>query len=361
MRRALLPLLARTAIATLLMAPACSMFTEPPPEEDEPTFAPGEYGGDPLPGTEHLSNVKPSPSGDRYALVRKRTPGEPSDPRNQLWIFDRDGTNPRLIGVNILGADWHPEGNRVAVTVAIGIDFYVYTIDMETMETTQWTGKDNQRLSFPVVSNPVWFGDGQRLLVSVAQEAYQQPFPRGAYIIDTRDSVTTGPLLEYMQAAFPGNSDSYVIARKYTADDEPPSGNFIRYDFADSTWHWLTEFPKDSLVRYVDPPVPSPTNNTLVQSRKVQNAHQLFLMDHRGENIRQITELGGDNPRWSDDGSYFVFRRDVHQGEGARYVPFRFDMGSMEAEPLWPALPDSVPVFPDLSTQSLDKTFFPES
>ena len=153
-------------LATLLMALSCTGPTEPP--TDKPAFTPGEYGGEPLPDTEHLSNVKPSPGGDRFALVRKRTPGKPSDPRNQLWIVDEDGTTPRLIGVNILGADWHPDGNRVAVTVAIGIDFYVYTIDLETMETTQWTGKNDQRLSFPVASSSGRYKDGKRLLTFVA-------------------------------------------------------------------------------------------------------------------------------------------------------------------------------------------------
>jgi Tol biopolymer transport system component len=354
MRRTFHPLFAATAIAILLMVPACSTFTEPP-KQNEPTFAPGEYGGDPLPGTEYLSNVKASPSGDRYALIRKRTPGEPSDPRNQLWIVDRDGSTPRLVSVNTGTVDWGPDGESLAVTVVRGIDVYAYTIDLKTGETTQWNGKEYQRLSLPVVNNPIWFGDGRRLLASVAQEAYQQSFPRGVYIIDTQDSTTAGPLLEYMQAASLGNSDSYVIARKYTEDNEPPSGNFIRYDFADRTWHWITDFPTDSLRRHVDPPVPSPINRTLVQSRTVQNAPQLFAMNHRGKNVRQITERGGDNPRWGGDGSSFIFRRDVHRGEGARYVPFRFDLESMQAEPLWPALPDSVPDFPDLSTQSLDK------
>ena len=346
-------------LAALLIPAACSTPTEPPETPPEPTFQPGEYGGDPLPGTEHLSNIKPSPSGDRFALVRKRTPGISSDPRNQLWVVDQDGTNPRLIGVNILGADWHPNGNRVAVTVAIGIDFHVYTIDLENMKTTQWTGKDNQRLSFPVVSNPNWFQNGNQMLVSVAQKAYQQPFPRGTYIIDTQDNTTTGPLVELMQASFIGKSDVHIIARKYTPNNDPPSGNFIRYDFADSTWYWITDFPQDSLVRYVDVPTPSPNDPLVAQSRRVQNARQLFLMNHRGENVRQITKLGGDNPRWSDDGSFFVFRRDVHRGEGARYVPFRFDLETMEASPLWPALPDSVPDFPALSSQSLSQTLNP--
>ena len=332
------------------------------PENDEPIFAPGEYGGDPMQGTEHLSNVKPSPRGDRYALVRKRTPGEPSDPRNQLWVVDRDGTNPRLIGVNILGADWHPNGNRVAVTVATGIDFYVYTIDLETLEATQWTGRVGQRLSFPVVSSSGWFEDGERLLTFVAQKAYQQPFPRGLYVINTVDSTSTGPLVELFEATYFGNKYRYLIGQKYVREDDPRSGNFARYDFADSSWHWITKFPKDSLRRYIEPPVPSPTSDILVQSRQVQNANQLFIMDHRGKSVQQITELGGDNPRWSPNGSYFVFRRDVHEGEGARYVPYRFDLETMTAEPLWPTLPDSVPDFPDLSTQSLELvvTYDPE-
>ncbi|PEN08898.1 hypothetical protein CRI93_03890 [Longimonas halophila] len=74
-------------------------------------------------------------------------------------------------------------------------------------------------------------------------------------------------------------------------------------------------------------------------------------MDHRGENVRQITERGGENPRWTPDDDAFLFKRDVHQGEGARYVPYRFDLTTQEAKPLWPALPDSVPEFPPLSTQ----------
>jgi Tol biopolymer transport system component len=355
MQRVVRLVLASAMVGAVMIGAACSTATGPPSEEKAPTFAPGEYGGDPLPGTEHLSNVKPSPSGDRYTLVRKRTPGKPSDPRNQLWIVDQDGANPQLVGVNILGAEWHPDGNHVAVTVATGIDFYVYTIDLETLETTQWTGKDDQRLSFPVASSGGWFEDGERLLIFVAQKAYQQPFPRGIYVINTVDSTTTGPLIELFEAAFLGNNDQYVIGQKYVREEETLSGNFARYDFTEGSWRWITDFPKDSLRRYVDSPVPSPTSDILVQSREVQNAHQLFLMNHCGENVRQVTERGGDNPRWGNSGSSFVFRRDVHKGEGARYVPFRFDLETMEAEPLWPALPDSVPDFPDLSTQFLDK------
>ena len=137
--------------------------------------------------------------------------------------------------------------------------------------------------------------------------------------------------------------------------DHPLTGNFARYDFANDTWHWITDFSKDSLD-LVGTPVPSPTQDLLVQSRATRNADQLFLMNSQGKNGRQITELGGDNPQWSPDGSNVLFRRDVHRGEGARYVPFRFDLETMQAEPLWPALADSVPDFPDLSTQTLNAT-----
>ena len=223
-----------------------------------------------------------------------------------------------MISVNTLGAHWHPDGDRLAVTVATGIDFYVYTIDLETMEATQWTGRDDQRLSFPVVSNPVWFQDGRRLLVSVARRAYQQPFPRGIYVIDTRVTSTTSPLVELMQAAYLGPGDRYITGRKYVRSGDPLSGNFARFDLADSTWQWITAFSDDSLVRYVDVPVPSPTEDLLVQSRETRSADQLFLMNSQGENVRQVTELGGDNPQWSPGGSHVLFRRDVHRGEGAR-------------------------------------------
>jgi len=86
MRRFLLPVFASTVVGAVVIAAACSTPTEP--KKEEPTFEEGAYGGDPLTGTEHLSNVKPSPSGDRYALVRKRTPVQPSNRATSsgLWI-----------------------------------------------------------------------------------------------------------------------------------------------------------------------------------------------------------------------------------------------------------------------------------
>jgi hypothetical protein len=362
MTRFLVPVLA-TVLAILAMAAACSSPTEPPPpEEPDPLFEQGDYGGPALPGTEELFNLMPSPDGEQIALIRARTPSVSTDPRNQLWIVDRDGSNPRLISVNTGTADWSPDGNDLAVTVGLGGDVYAYTIDLETLEATQWTGREDQRLSLSVANDPEWFSDGHRLLVTVSQKAYQQSFERGQYIIDTRDSTTTGPIVELMQGKNFGNGQEYIIGKKYLRDQSPPSGNFVRYDIADSTWHWITDIPRDSLTRgLVDSPVPSPRADLVVQPRYVGYAKQLFLFrpdrDGTDDDARPITELGGENPRWEPDGTGFIFQRDVHRGSGARYVPFRYDLETQQARPLWPALPDSVPDFPDLSTQTLSESF----
>ena len=107
----------------------------------------------------------------------------------------------------------------------------------------------------------------------------------------------------------------------------------------------ITDFSQEALD-FVEAPVPSPTSDVLAQPRRVENADQLFLMNGEGENVRQITQLGGDNPRWSYDGR-------VHRGEGARYVPFTYDLRTEEIAPLFAVQPDSLPPFPPLSTQAL--------
>jgi len=147
-----------------------------------------------------------------------------------------------MISVNTLGAHWHPTGDTLAVTVSVGIDSYIYTIDLATLDATQWSGRDDQFFSKPTAGLPIWFRDGRRLLVSVSQKAYQQPFPRGLYVIDTHDATTTGPLVELMEAAYLGREARYVTGKKYVRSGDLLSGNFARFDLADSTWQWITAF-----------------------------------------------------------------------------------------------------------------------
>ena len=331
--------------ASLLWLPACSSL-DGEADTPEPLFRPGDYGGDLLPGAEEFWNVRLSPDGTRIALVRLRTPG--SITNFQLWIMDRDGTNPELIGVNAGWADWSPDGKRLAVGVMVGISFYIYTLDLETREATQWSGREDQFFSKPTASLPIWFEDGERLLVSVFGKAYKQPFKRGIYSIHTRTGQIEGPLLELFESAFPGNHDQYAIGVKYTPDGDPLDGNAARYDFATGEWTWITHFAQDSLNVFIEPLTANPATTSVVFSRFVENAWQLFLMESDGAGVRQITRLGGDNPRWSYDGRKIFFRRDVHRGPGARYVPFVYDTVTETEAPLWPNLPDSLPAFPPL-------------
>ncbi len=340
-------------ITVPLLVAGCSSPVAPPPEE-EPLFAPGDYGGDALPGTEHLTQFAPSPDGSRIALVRQRTPDEQLSPRRQLWIVDADGSDPEFIGVNTGSVFWHPSEERLAVNVVVGLNVYLYTLDLETRQTRQWSGADSLFFNFENAAWGGWFADGRRLLVSVASTGYQQAYARGLYILDTETGEIEGPLLELMQATYLGGNETYVTGQKFVYREDPLfeeyDGNWARYDLATGAWRYITNVPSDSI--YTIFAVPSPVSETVVLQREVENADQLFLMNSDGGDVRRITEFGGNVPRWAADGSSFFFIRDVDRGPGARWIPFAYDLGSGQERVLWPALPDSVPVFPPLPPPS---------
>jgi Tol biopolymer transport system component len=342
----------------VVLLAACS---SPGVEPEEPHFRPGEYGGNPLPGTESLNNVRLSPDGRRVALVREITPGEPFSPRRQIWLLNADGTNPELLALGVGTVDWSPNGSQLAVTArrgGVGLDSYVYTINVETREVEQWTGLEGQVIDMGTAHLPIWFQDEKRLLVSVYTTAYLQRYARGLYIIDTESGNTQGPLVQLMQSAWLSDGDRYVVGTKFLPEHTPQSGNIARYDFATGGWNWITQESVEQGLR-APPIVGTSTHDQLVQARPTGNADQLFLMKNDGTQRKQLTELGGDDPRWTYDGRSIIFRRDVHRGEGARYVPFVYDVESGAEFPLWPALPDSVPQFPSLETQNPVEIPFP--
>lgn len=199
--------------------------------------------------------------------------------------------------------------------------------------------------------NPRWFKDNSRLLVSVWGKAYKQSYQRGVYIIETEQKNIKGPLVEIASRAFLGNSGKYFLSDKYVSQDEPLSGNFIRYDFTTGDWHWITDYPSDSLNRWVKLPRPNPKGREIVFSKYTDNAWQLFMMDPEGANIHQLTHLGGSEVNWSKNGDYVCFNRDTHKAPGAHYISYRYELATGDIEPVWSSLPDSVPQFPPLETQ----------
>lgn len=347
----------KAVLVTLLIATGlfggCEQPSQPPLPEEELYFQPGEYGGDPLEGTEHLYNLQLSPDGTKMALIRSHTPEDPFAPHDQLWVVNADGTEPELIGYNIGTVDWSPDGRILTITFVIGFhDTYIITFNLQKRENIRiWSGIEDVFLYEQTASNPRWFNTNDQLLVSVWGKAYKQSYKRGIYIINTNDQVVEGPLVEIAGGGLLGNNGEYFISNKYLTQSEPFSGNYIRYDFDTKTWEWITQFPSDSLNRWVKQPVPNPKGIELIFSRHLNNAWQLFQMNEKGKEVRQITELGGSQPRWSPDGRYVYFNRDMHKAPGARYIPHSYELATGEIEVLWPDLPDSVPQFPPLDTQ----------
>ena len=96
----------------LVALQACGTQVDPPDPEPEPYFKAGEYGGEELPGTEHLTWIAPSPDGQTVAVVRKNTPGE-LDPLYQLWLVKPDGSDPILLSYNVGSVFWHPVKKNV--------------------------------------------------------------------------------------------------------------------------------------------------------------------------------------------------------------------------------------------------------
>ncbi|HKI44596.1 MAG TPA: hypothetical protein VKA08_04590 [Balneolales bacterium] len=168
----------------------------PKPPVPEPYFKSGEYGGDAMPGTEWITAAFPSPDGQKIILVRNWTPGRiGTDPMSQLWIVNKDGSDPKLIATGSGAVSWSSDDSKIALTYAIDLDTYLFTIDLQTMEAKQLTGRKDQYFDKSTVSQPIWFQDGNRLLVSVWGKAYQQSFERGLYIMNLKTDSIRGPLV----------------------------------------------------------------------------------------------------------------------------------------------------------------------
>ena len=340
-------------LALLLVAASCQHTpVTPKPPVPEPYFKPGEYGGDAMSGTEWITAAFPSPDGQKIALIRYRTPKRiGADPTDQLWIVNKDGSNPELIVTGCGHVSWSPDGTKIAFNYFSFPNTYVFVIDLNTMNTTQLNGMKNQYFNKGTVTLPIWFQDGNKLLLSVWATAYQQTYKRGFYIVDMKTDSIQGPLVTITDTGQLGDDENYITGVKYTSQTDTMSGNYIRYDLATKQWHWITHV-SDTYVKNGDFFLsPSPTSTTIVYSIQVDNALQLFVTDSSGTNARQLTKLGGEYPNWSPDGSYFTFSRDIHKGTGAHYIMMKCTVPDFKITPLWPDLPDSVPTFPPLSTQ----------
>ena len=341
-------------LTLLLAAASCqhTPVTPKPPVEEEPYFKPGEYGGNAISGTEWITSSFPSPDGQKIALIRYWTPDRiGTDPGNQLWIMNKDGSEPELIATGSAGGHWNSNGTKIAFTYFIALNTYVFVVDLNTLKATQLSGGGRQYFNKSTVSQPDWFQDENRLLVSVWGKAYQQSYERGFYIMNLNTDTIQGPLVPIAERGALGDNEKYITGVKWTTQTDTMNANYIRYDFTTQQWHWITHITDETIKRYPIYLSPSPTSATIVYSRMIDNARQIFVTDSSGTKVRQLTKLGGEYPNWSPDGSYFTFSRDIHKGAGAHYIMMKCTVPGFRITPLWPDLPDSVPKFPPLSTQ----------
>lgn len=338
----------------LALFQSCGTEADPPPPE--PYFKPGEYGGQELPGTEHLTWISPSPDGERLAVVRKYTPGE-NDPLYQLWIMDTDGANAQLITYNSGAVYWHPTENKVVFTYNPHTTpfTYIFTFNLSNEELKLWNSKEIHYFDMAVESATGWFKHGERLLIGVNGKAYQQEYERGIYTLNVTDSTHTGPARTLFSPTQLGNNDKWVVGIQYGTQEDPElNSNRALFDLETSEFKWLTtyNYPSDTLRRYIGYPALNPQGTEIILPRYVENAWQLFHINEEGENVEQLTELGGHEVTWTRSKDFFIFNRDTHKAPGARYIPFKYNFYEGTEEPLWPNLPDSVPSFPDFSTQN---------
>lgn len=332
---------------------SCGTEAEPPPEP-EPYFKEGEYGGQELPGTEHLTWINPSPDGEKMAVVRKYTPLQ-NDPLYQLWIMDADGSNAELVTYNTQTVYWNPNGYILAFTYNPYTTpyTYIFTFNLKTEELKLWSGKEEHFFNKEVEAATGWFSDGERLLLGVNAKAYQQEYERGIYTLNVTDSSHTGPHRILFSPTQLGNNDQWVVGIQYSTDEF--SSNRALFDFETEQFSWLTTYNEetsDSARQYTGFPSINPAGKEIILPRYVENAWQLFHINEDGENVEQLTEFGGNEVSWTRGKDYFIFNRDTHKAPGARYIPYKYNFSEGTEEPLWPSLPDSVPEFPEFSTQN---------
>ncbi len=313
--------------------------------EEETYFNPGEYGGSSLEDKEDIYNVTFSNDGERVALIRRRTPGNLTEPIRQLWIVDKDGRNPEFIASGTQSIAWSEDDSRIASTFVIGGQHtFVIVIDLEKRIAKQLTGSPDHTINRYNAANPQFMPGSSNLLVSVWGQAYQQDYDIGVYVINYEDESVEGPLGEYLNRANLGNNGAFFSAFYLDTVSGDYSNIFVNYDFSTGGLDEINPELTGTEFR-LDNSTPNPRGNEIILEIRRDFADQLVKTSFSLEHFEQITELGGHNVKWMPDGN-FVFIRDIHKGSGAHYVPHKYNSTTGTITKLWDDLPDYVPEFP---------------
>ncbi len=134
-----------------------------------------EEGGDPVPTAINDLHPTVSPDGTRVAFTSNRLDPDDGSTDPDIYVMNIDGSNVVQVTADKPGAGgamgaaqyeptWSPDGNQLAYRYNDGLNADIYTVDLTTGATRQWTGTGSGPAGYD--AEPAWSPDGTKLLYS---------------------------------------------------------------------------------------------------------------------------------------------------------------------------------------------------
>ena len=134
-----------------------------------------EGGGDPVPTAINDLHPTVSPDGTRVAFTSNRLDPDDGSTDPDIYVMNIDGSNVVQVTADKPGAGgamgaaqyeptWSPDGNQLAYRYNDGLNADIYTVDLTTGATRQWTGTGSGPAGYD--AEPAWSPDGTKLLYS---------------------------------------------------------------------------------------------------------------------------------------------------------------------------------------------------